>query len=244
MSSFILPMEIDAINATLREIWAQANPDQTAGRIPLFRSKPIENCLLFVGLNPSFSETGFKQLLANTPHHGIDIHDFYRHPESKSFDEAICMEIEDSAKDQHSYFKPLKKIAKHLEVPWDHVDLFSVRETNQNAIKRVLFTKEESLTEFGQKQLNLAEHLILKSNPIAIVVVNALGSRIFEKHLNPAFNEELGCHLLTYSGRKVPVFFTSMLSGQRALDTYSRDRLQWHIRFALGKVAAGLTEAP
>jgi len=37
--------------------------------------------------------------------------------------------------------------------------------------------------------------------------------------------------------KNVPIFFTSMLTGQRALDNGSFERLIWHINFVLGKIS-------
>lgn len=57
------------------------------------------------------------------------------------------------------------------------------------------------------------------------------------------FDEDLGTHViqgrvgqegepLETALKNTPAFFTSMLSGQRALDIGSRERLMWHIRRA------------
>jgi hypothetical protein len=45
--------------------------------------------------------------------------------------------------------------------------------------------------------------------------------------------EERGFHWLTKSGKRIPVFFLSMLSGQRSLDRWSYERLIWHIKQAV-----------
>jgi len=46
------------------------------------------------------------------------------------------------------------------------------------------------------------------------------------------WDEELG----TYTYKNNPFFFTSMLTGQRALDNGSFKRLIWHINFVKNKV--------
>lgn len=45
------------------------------------------------------------------------------------------------------------------------------------------------------------------------------------------FDNNIGTHIITEPEilASVPVFFTSMLSGQRALDIGSFERLKWHI---------------
>ena len=48
------------------------------------------------------------------------------------------------------------------------------------------------------------------------------------------FSKDIGTHVITEGNLKnTPVFFTSMLSGQRAMDVGSRERLEWHINFIL-----------
>jgi hypothetical protein len=51
------------------------------------------------------------------------------------------------------------------------------------------------------------------------------------------FDENLGTHKIVNNSEleNVPVFFTSMLSGQRALDNGSYQRLIWHIKYVLNK---------
>ncbi len=67
--------------------------------------------------------------------------------------------------------------------------------------------------------------------PKIIVVANALTSDImnntkFFKINKENFNSN-GYHVITINNREIPIFFTSMLTQQRALDKYSRERLIW-----------------
>ncbi len=52
------------------------------------------------------------------------------------------------------------------------------------------------------------------------------------------FDDEIGTYRIKTKGNlfDTPVFFTSMLSGQRAMDNGSFERLQWHINFVLNKL--------
>lgn len=47
------------------------------------------------------------------------------------------------------------------------------------------------------------------------------------------FDQEHGYHITRFTGKPVPTFLGSMLDGQRAMDRYSRQRLQRHIKRAL-----------
>jgi hypothetical protein len=66
------------------------------------------------------------------------------------------------------------------------------------------------------------------------MVANALASRVFADLFGAWFSDELGCHEAEIDGRRVPVFPCSMLSGQRALDSYSHESLRWHVRWVCG----------
>ena len=90
--------------------------------------------------------------------------------------------------------------------------------------------------EFVERQLKLSLEAIKDLNPSIIVVNNALASELicekFGEEKIP-FNEEEGFHtLLLNNGNKIPIFFSSMLSGQRALDKHTYKRLIWHIKKA------------
>lgn len=50
----------------------------------------------------------------------------------------------------------------------------------------------------------------------------------------------LKLHLPMMYDREIPLLFSSMISGQRALDKYSRDRLFWHLNKCLGIKWEGL----
>lgn len=44
-----------------------------------------------------------------------------------------------------------------------------------------------------------------------------------------AFDPQVGHNYYDIDGNAIPIFFASMLTGQRALDNYSFERLQWHL---------------
>jgi hypothetical protein len=91
------------------------------------------------------------------------------------------------------------------------------------------------LKPFGQKQLEISLRMIEEAKPICIVVANALASDIYLKNRNPRFMPSRGCNEADIDGRSVPLFFSSMLTGQRALDRHSRKRLVWHVGRELDK---------
>lgn len=68
-----------------------------------------------------------------------------------------------------------------------------------------------------------------------LVVSDAFGSEIVREYLKSdlQWDEKRGFHWFTQGEIKVPMFFTSMLSGQRSLDRWSYERLVWQIKQAV-----------
>jgi hypothetical protein len=102
------------------------------------------------------------------------------------------------------------------------VDLLHLRETNQNFVRDIYKNHSEG-RQFIDLQIIVSKKIIEKIEPIAIVVANAFCRDLFPfKH---EFCENLGTNKITENNvlKGTPVFFTSMLSGQRALDNGSYD---------------------
>jgi len=224
---------MDQLNKEVLKLWAESSEEQTLGRMPVLYPPLKTNRILFVGLNPSFNERGFKSALSGPDFKDIDVETFYAHPNSGIFDQSISNKIEENSKVHHSYFKKFRNIETHLGIQWEHIDLFFIRETSQKSMKKRVLEKGDDLNEFGRKQLDLSKRLIEKSKPRLIVVANALASQLFKNYFSPKFNEEKGCHYVDINGMSTPVFLTSMLTGQRALDNHSFERLKWHIKKVL-----------
>lgn len=218
------------INKELEKLWEGRPVGETNGLLPLFYTKLKTQKILFVGLNPSFSERGFKTILGMKEYEGLDINKFYAYPNSGHFQRDKSVAIEKLAIERHPYFKKFRAISEEVGVGWEHVDLFFIRETKQKSMASRVFEKGETLNEFGKKQIDLSKHLIEMSKPRLIVVANALASRIFKEQFSPKFDEEKGCHYVELNGVNIPVFLCSMLTGQRAMDNFSYDRLKWHIK--------------
>jgi len=196
-----------------------------------YRKSPLapetikKNVLLFVGINPSFTE-------GNTiPDHKKAI-DFY---------------ILDTQSDkQIPYFKKFKEFADHCGTDWYHLDLLFIRETNQKVIEDLTYVRPDGVDFIG-KQLDISFSILKELEPKAIVVANAFASEFFgkmkSKHgvfdkiwqgysfdFEKDFDTELGTYTILLNGKKVPIFFSGMLSGQRALDLGSLERLMWGVK--------------
>lgn len=185
----------------------------------LYSSELSKGKILFLGINPSFRENhdkviGFNRIL---------------------FEKEI-IKVNDN--ERYKYFKIFSQVAK--DNPWTHFDIFPFREKNQNIL--TTFIKNKKFEQMIESFVQIASQIIEESNPSLIVVTNAYLSRTFFHNIsdntnseniilfNTEFSDKLGTHLIQDGKLKnTPIFFTSMLSGQRALDIGSRERLEWHI---------------
>jgi hypothetical protein len=173
--------------------------------------------LLFIGLNPSRGE------IHQDDHRYYTLH-------------------QEGGNAYSSFWKPFEDVAKEAGMTWTHLDLLGVRETKQPLIRSIL--DSELGVDFIYQQLLIAKQILEKVKPKIIVVSNTLARRFFgyemssDKNHNVwmgfefKFDDDLGTERIISEGplKGTPVFFTSMLSGQRALDNGSEKRLIWHIK--------------
>ena len=183
--------------------------------------------ILFIGINPSYAKGSISET------------HFYNKNDVET----------------KSYFKPFNGIVKELEenknynkkVTWSHLDMLVFRETQQSYIESELLKTEKGV-DFVYKQLMVSKKILEYLNPKIIVVSNTsarifLGRDKFVKdkkeygfwmNYDFEFDYELGTDKIVKNNKiKSYAFFTSMLSGQRALDKGSRQRLVWHINKVL-----------
>lgn len=176
-----------------------------------------EGALLFIGLNPSFTK------------------------KAKSGSHLYDLKQEDEG-----YFAKFGDIAKACgDTEWSHLDLLPIRHTNQGDVTRDIVFKHWELV---LKYLNDVSNVLLEAaKPKAVVVVNATARLLLGKDQNEHaekeqdkkiwmglkfdFNESNGACYVSDSAKLkgVPFFFSGMLSGQRALDLGSYERLKWHV---------------
>ncbi len=186
--------------------------------------------ILFVGINPSYTEGN----------------------ESQSINEIEFESFPFDRNAPHLYFDPFRKIKEELEsephkiqtVTWTHLDILVFRETNQKYIDELL--GHDNGIPFVYEQVMIARERILYIQPKVIVVSNTKARELMGKNrFKNAKGEEFGVWMDfqfefdmefgSYRITNVPelkdthVLFSSMLSGQRALDLGSRERLVWQI---------------
>ncbi len=194
-----------------------------------YRKSPIlpqfikTNSILFVGINPSFTK-------------GSRIFDNVRkiefYPPNHSCEKDIA------------YFEKFKNISEYCDnVDWSHIDLFFMRETKQKILENLAFTN----IDFLQDQIDITFEIIERAKPRIIVVANSFASEFFGKkktkhqtfskiwkgyHLDfdTDFDKEIGTYKINMGSKEIPIIFSGMLSGQRALDLGSFERLKWQIK--------------
>lgn len=222
----------DNLNAEILRLWREhILPDEDGALAPLFYPDRPPSELLFVGLNPSFN---IAETQARAPADIDDVGEFYMW---QNFAEDRMQPMRDI---QHRfvegpqilyYFVPMRNIAEDIGMRWTHVDLYPLRRTNQHETV-AYFRNRHDLRENLER---LFRETICILRPKIIVVANAFAARRF-RHLfanDLRFDEQVGYHRLSMDS-KPAVFFSSMLTGQRALDAGSLERLRWHIRRAAG----------
>ena len=164
--------------------------------------------ILFIGINPSYSEDKTKERNSF----------FYSNHQQKEV---------------YQYFKKFQDISQKSNLEWSHLDLLYIRQTDQKIVKKIFL--DPLGKEFLDKQLAISKCIIEKSKPKIIVVSNAYARDLFlgECNFQTQFDENIGTHKIINNIhlKNTPVFFTSMLTGQRALDNGSYERLVWHIKF-------------
>jgi len=150
---------------------------------------------------------------------------------------------QEHADDTHKYFKKFIVISDKVKLRWSHIDLLFVRWTNQKEVEQIM--SEENGVEFLWEQLLISKQIIEEANPKIIVVNNSFARKLlgFDKSVKNGqpfdvwtgfeFDDKIGTYRIINNEilNGTPVFFTSMLTGQRALDNGSYERLIWHINY-------------
>ena len=192
--------------------------------------------LLFVGLNPSFSEKAFRSFLVGSEWEDFDPQTFYAwRDRCDDFDVHRAQRVEAAALAAYEHYRRFARLAASLETQWVHVDVFTLRDTSQKAaLSQILRGGARelvctNLNGFGRAQLGLCTRLIQRLAPELLVVANAAASRLLVEALDGTFDEAAGHHVVRLGDRIVPAFFSSMWT-QGALDAFSAQRLEWQIR--------------
>ena len=209
----------DKINA----LWQEFGQEEYCQLPPYAMAEIPDNGLVFVGINPSLTDKVKERLLKRN-----DIRcEFHKLTYDVNID--------------YRYYKKFFDVAEKTGLNWGHVDILYNRETKQKKVSQLL--KTERGKDFIYKQCMISKTVLDKiiddDTPRIFVVNNTLTRELLgeyheEKPTRKSthwigydfiWDEALG----TYTYKNNTFFFTSMLTGQRALDKGSYKRLIWHI---------------
>lgn len=222
----------DSVNRRIRDSYRRL---MRAGRWPegLKTEWPIQyswlprRTVVFVGINPSearsFPFASVRDLSDRRVLRAVLDHD------------RACLG-RTAGKEAYAYYQPFSQLAPDA---WAHVDLLPVREKSQTRMRSVLGLERKKRVERHPAVatwLELAFEIIEQLEPRAIVVVNAFASELVNEHAasrwSLKWDELRGWRHAKVAGRIVPVLFSGMITGQRALDRHSRERLAWQVKQA------------
>src|SRR3989344_6159116 len=227
----------ETINRKILKVWQKHFGKSDGVYAPIFYDDFKPGGVLFIGVNPSLNPKGFRKVVRDTEFENLDPESFYRWSNIasnlKHID--ICINIGRHVHAKYGFFKRMHEIGKAANMHLQHIDLFVYRQTKQKEfLPLVREDKKGKLNEFGRDQLDIFLEVLKSIRPVVIVVANASASKIVQEHFDRqiTFDNERGFHWLMLNGSRVPIFFSSMLSGGGALDTGSYERLKWHIRQA------------
>jgi hypothetical protein len=170
-----------------------------------------ENAFLFIGINPS------------------EVKEIEKKYNIKK--ENNIYWAKEEFKDEYPFYQHFNDLS--CGIKWSHLDLYFTCIKSQKDLEKMdnnIFLKE---------QFDISIEIIKKLAPKIIVVGNAYASGLIQKHFTCNFNNEIGTYIIKQFNN-IPIFFSGMFTGQRALDKGSRERLKWHINFVRGKLKEGI----
>ena len=177
--------------------------------------KVVIGGVLFVGINPSYDET----------RKGTDV-SIVRKSDAVGDNDGYNYE---------PYFGKPKLLNEGIGFSgFSHVDIFSIRCRQQYRVRNIV--RDSGCKTFVEKQFGLFRMVVDGSLPKCIVVINAMARGLIKDGLalgHLQYDEALGVDMYEVSGKRIPVFYSGMLSGAHALDNGSYERLLWHIRYVL-----------
>jgi hypothetical protein len=180
--------DLDANNricSALRRIWLKYRhsvPAEYIDRRPIFAADGVDDCILFVGVNPSYSPEDDQRFIESNNKHSLLYGSFYQRD------------------DAPPYFKALESFAGRCGKSYAHMNLLYVRENDRDALMKVN-------QDFIREQLELTYDTIALLKPKAILFfTDYCKNLIFGKGrwVNPeTFNN--GHYIL--NGTDIPVIF-------------------------------------
>lgn len=232
-------------NNNILKLFSESDKSLFVYRAPMIYDE-LKNCdILFIGINPSFIElersfnfirtNAYKVLNASylTRLSLDEYKNIFFDLDMGIENVKILGDIHSVFKKNYSYFNKFKLISKELNLSIEHLDLLPIRETSQKIVSKII----EQNPIFLNNCVNIFLETVKQINPRAVVIENTLVRDILLKQNNKEITDYFPSY--EYSNFKdnnfgtpvnssgVAIFYTSMLSGQRAIDLGSYHRLLW-----------------
>ena len=198
--------------------------------------------ILFVGMNPSFSQRAVQRIWANAENgivEGVNPFVWDTELDGDMLTRRVqdILRFEKSARAEYApYFRPLQEFAREAGARSNgHIDMFLVRHTTQADVRAAYGERFHELTPIAKEQFELFRHTLKAVAPKTVVIVNAGASHLARDGLGLT-TEDRGRTYLWRELPGVPFFLSGVLSGRRALDVFSRARLAADVRQALARM--------
>jgi|WetSurMetagenome_2_1015567.scaffolds.fasta_scaffold07413_8 hypothetical protein len=206
-------------------------------RIPLLVPDKFDkrnNLMLFIGLNPSYTENGVNSFINNS---GFNLkEDDFIYKKGKNLDSNIIADLikrrSISFNTYGLYFGKLRELSDSIGLCFEHIDLLYMDETKSKIIKDA----KVKYPDFIKEQVKITIEIINEINPKIIFVNNKTASEIIKDNIKPEFDTDLGTYIYTLDNKKIPVFLSGLITSQRMIDEYSFERLKWHLKFVYQKL--------
>lgn len=238
-------IDVKEINDQYIKLWNESGEEKGIDKIPSLYPALKTDTLLFIGINPSCPDSELKKKL-RIINSDLTTEQFKQLSFSSIEDKREVIKDErdvakgryDDIDEPYQYFKPFEEISEKVDLDWEHIDVFRTIAKTQTELKDILDISsggKDERDEFVKKQIDIFKDLMEKLEPKIIVVQNALARDIIMEEYgidDENWNEEEGFHIIELKKKEIPIFFSGMLSGQRALDLGSKKRLIWHIKKA------------
>lgn len=211
-------MKNSKINQKIIDLWAKYFKPTSDVKVPVFYDTPKKGGIIFIGMNPSYSDKAFKKLIKDSKVFTMkEIHEIYNYSsflkvKDKSQRVDFIIDRESVWSDMYpEYFGPMTKIADYNKTFFQYIDLFVFRGTKQNEALKKIIEKETkdhiTLNEFGKDQLKIFKEILTQYSPKVIIVANANASQIFKQEFanDLGWNEKKGYHSFK---NKIPIYFS------------------------------------
>lgn len=227
----------DEIGARLQELWRKTEYQNWSDLAwvkhpPLYPTSLTTNGALVLGINPSLNIDDLK-LLHYEARREVDSSYFGRIAGFMQNIENMHQRLQNELNESEDItFTP---------VPWSHLDMLYVRETNQARFREEM--GREGVASFLWEQTQITKTLLQKAQPRLIVVANAFARELLGKNVDSKtkertwmglkFTAEPDLRTGTYHCESLPgsppVFFTNSLAGSSPRDKAADERLTWQI---------------